>query len=227
MPASPWALRCGFSVVLSLDAGLVAVCRFVSGDGFLAGEAAGHEVGPPQNEITEWPSIHGSGGPDRWRRHCAAAAAFARFCRRLFLGPGSAQGCACWSGGAGHCPAHRGARSLLLLPECWAVERIYGRLVFDRRPARDCETLPACSEAMIRLAVTAPMACRLIGGATTCWCSAASEDQILLPGWDTGRQYPLVCFVARHVGAWGTAVSCAPGPGGFSRSGGWRRSASG
>lgn len=43
-------------------------------------------------------------------------------------------------------------------PKRWAVERTYGWLMLHRRRARDYETLPARSEAMIHLSMTDLMA---------------------------------------------------------------------
>jgi hypothetical protein len=62
------------------------------------------------------------------------------------------------------------------------VERAYGWLLFHRRLARDYETLPARSEAMIHLAMTDPMARRLTGEATISWRDPTSTDQKHIPG---------------------------------------------
>ncbi len=51
-----------------------------------------------------------------------------------------------------------GARGFTPIPKRWTVERTYGRLMLHRRLARDYETLPARSEAMIHLAMTDIMA---------------------------------------------------------------------
>ncbi|MDK0523474.1 transposase [Streptomyces sp. ML-6] len=50
-----------------------------------------------------------------------------------------------------------------VLPRRWVVERSFGRLVRNRRPARDCERLAATSEAMIKVAMIRLMLVRLAG----------------------------------------------------------------
>ncbi|MFF3277553.1 IS5 family transposase [Streptomyces chrestomyceticus] len=62
-----------------------------------------------------------------------------------------------------------GARGFTPLPKRWAVERTYGWLMHHRRLARDYETLPARSEAMIHLAMADLMARRLTGESTISW----------------------------------------------------------
>ncbi|MET8509769.1 transposase, partial [Streptomyces sp. NPDC004787] len=54
-----------------------------------------------------------------------------------------------------------GTRGFTPIPKRWAVERTYGWLMLHRRLARDCETLPTRSEAMIHLAITGLTARRL------------------------------------------------------------------
>ncbi|MGI5380870.1 hypothetical protein ACQEV2_43530 [Streptomyces sp. CA-251387] len=56
----------------------------------------------------------------------------------------------------------RGSRGFASIPKRWTVERT-GWLMLHRRLARDCETLPARSEAMIHLAMTDLMTRRLAG----------------------------------------------------------------
>jgi transposase len=63
-------------------------------------------------------------------------------------------------------PATRGFTAL---PRRWAVERTFGWLMFHRRLARDYETLPARSEAMIHIAMIDLMARRLTGESTPTW----------------------------------------------------------
>ncbi|MGW2571654.1 IS5 family transposase [Streptomyces sp. NPDC001537] len=75
-----------------------------------------------------------------------------------------------------------GTRGFAPLPKRWCVERTYGWLMFHRRLARDYETLPARSEAMIQLAMTDLMARRLTGEATISWRDPTSPDQTLIPG---------------------------------------------
>ncbi|MFH8410142.1 IS5 family transposase [Streptomyces sp. NPDC018019] len=54
-----------------------------------------------------------------------------------------------------------GIRGFTPIPKRWTVERTYGRLMFHRRLARDYETLPARSEAVIHLAMADLLARRL------------------------------------------------------------------
>jgi transposase len=75
-----------------------------------------------------------------------------------------------------------GTRGFTPLPKRWTVERTYGWLMFHRRLARDYETLPARSEAMIHLAMTDLMARRLTGEATISWRDPTSTDQTPIPG---------------------------------------------
>lgn len=75
-----------------------------------------------------------------------------------------------------------GARGFTPLPKRWTVERTYGWLMFHRRLARDYETLPARSEAMIHLAMTDLMARRLTGEATVSWQDPTPQDQSQIPG---------------------------------------------
>ncbi|WP_066362486.1 IS5 family transposase [Herbidospora mongoliensis] len=63
-------------------------------------------------------------------------------------------------------PATRGFTPL---PRRWAIERTFGWLMFHRRLARDYETLPASSEAMIHLAMIDNMSRRLTGESTPTW----------------------------------------------------------
>ncbi|WP_345572140.1 IS5 family transposase [Streptomyces plumbiresistens] len=75
-----------------------------------------------------------------------------------------------------------GTRGFTPIPKRWTVERTYGWLMLHRRLARDYETLPARSEAMIYLAMTDLMARRLTGEATTSWRDPTSPDQLRIPG---------------------------------------------
>jgi transposase len=63
-------------------------------------------------------------------------------------------------------PGHKGFRPL---PKRWAVERTYGWLMLHRRLARDYETLPERSRAMIHWAMTDNMTRRLTGESTPTW----------------------------------------------------------
>jgi hypothetical protein len=58
--------------------------------------------------------------------------------------------------------------------------------MLDRCPARDYETLPARSEAMIHLAMTELMARRLTGEDAISWRDPTSPDQLRIPGRNNG-----------------------------------------
>ncbi|WP_405477652.1 IS5 family transposase [Streptomyces canus] len=75
-----------------------------------------------------------------------------------------------------------GTRGFTPIPKRWTVERTYGWLMLHRRLARDYETLPARSEAMIHLAMTDLMARRLTGENTNSWRDPTSPDQLRIPG---------------------------------------------
>ncbi|WSL71345.1 transposase [Streptomyces sp. NBC_01723] len=62
-----------------------------------------------------------------------------------------------------------GTRGFAPAPKRWAVEWTYGWLMLHRRLARDYETLPSRSEAVIHTAMTDLMARRLTGENTTSW----------------------------------------------------------
>lgn len=55
------------------------------------------------------------------------------------------------------------------IPKRWAVERTYGWLMLHHRLARDYETLPTRSEALIHLAMTGLMARRPTSENTASW----------------------------------------------------------
>ncbi|MFD3622715.1 IS5 family transposase [Streptomyces sp. NPDC058676] len=75
-----------------------------------------------------------------------------------------------------------GTRGFIPIPKRWTVERTYGWLMLHRRLARDYETLPARSEAMIHLAMTDLMARRLTGENTISWRDSTSSEQIRITG---------------------------------------------
>ncbi|KUN92520.1 IS5 family transposase [Streptomyces caeruleatus] len=75
-----------------------------------------------------------------------------------------------------------GTRGLTPIPKRWAVERTYGWLMLHRRLARDYETHPHRSEAMIHLAMTDLMARRLTGENTTSWRGPTPAHQSRIPG---------------------------------------------
>ncbi|MFF6904233.1 IS5 family transposase [Streptomyces hydrogenans] len=62
-----------------------------------------------------------------------------------------------------------GTRGFTPIPKRWAVERTYGWLMLHRRLARDYETLPTRSEAMIHLAMASLTARRLTSENTISW----------------------------------------------------------
>jgi transposase len=75
-----------------------------------------------------------------------------------------------------------GTRGFTPIPKRWAVERTYGWLMLNRRLARDYETHPHRSEAMIHLAMTDLMARRLTGESTISWRDPTSAQQSRMPG---------------------------------------------
>lgn len=75
-----------------------------------------------------------------------------------------------------------GTRGFTPIPKRWAVERTYGWLMFRRRLARDYETLPARSEAMIHLAMTDLMPRRRTGETTVSWRDPAPQIKQQIPG---------------------------------------------
>lgn len=74
------------------------------------------------------------------------------------------------------------AKGFTPIPKRWTVERTYGWLMLNRRLARDYETLPAHSEAMIHLAMADLMARRLTGESTISWRDPTSPDQARITG---------------------------------------------
>jgi transposase len=75
-----------------------------------------------------------------------------------------------------------GTRGFKPIPKRWTVERTYGWLMLHRRLARDYETLPARSEAMIHLAMTDLMARRLTGEHTISWRDPTNTHHPQIPG---------------------------------------------
>lgn len=75
-----------------------------------------------------------------------------------------------------------GTRGFTPISKRWAVERTYGGLMFNRRLARDYETLPARSEAMIYMAMTDLMARRLTGENTISWRDPTPQTKQQIPG---------------------------------------------
>ncbi|MFB4308616.1 transposase [Actinomadura sp. GTD37] len=62
-----------------------------------------------------------------------------------------------------------GSRGFTPLPRRWVVERTLGWLMLHRRLARDYETLPTSSQAMIHIAAIDLMSRRLTGETTPTW----------------------------------------------------------
>ncbi|MER5842790.1 IS5 family transposase [Streptomyces prasinus] len=75
-----------------------------------------------------------------------------------------------------------GARGFTPIPKRWTVKRTYGWLMLHRRLARDYETLPARSEAMIHIAMADLMARRITGENTISWRDPAKPHQPKIPG---------------------------------------------
>ncbi|WP_330300695.1 IS5 family transposase [Streptomyces sp. NBC_00503] len=75
-----------------------------------------------------------------------------------------------------------GTRGFTPIPKRWAVERTYGWLMLHRRLARDYETHPHRSEAIIHLAMTDLMARRLTGENTISWRDPTPAHQSRIPG---------------------------------------------
>ena len=63
-----------------------------------------------------------------------------------------------------------------------AVERTYGWLMLHRRLARDYETLPIRSEAVIHMAMTDLMARRLTSENTISWRDPKTNPEHAVPG---------------------------------------------
>ncbi|MFD5308993.1 IS5 family transposase [Streptomyces ardesiacus] len=75
-----------------------------------------------------------------------------------------------------------GTRGFTPVPKRWAVERTYGWLMLHRRLARDYETLPTRSEAVIHIAMTDLMARRLTGENTISWRDPTTQTKWPIPG---------------------------------------------
>ncbi|MGF0175873.1 IS5 family transposase [Streptomyces sp. Marseille-Q5077] len=75
-----------------------------------------------------------------------------------------------------------GTKGFTPIPKRWTVERTYGWFMLHRRLARDYETLPTRSEAMIHLAMTDLMARRLTGETTISWRDPTTPNQPRITG---------------------------------------------
>jgi transposase len=70
-----------------------------------------------------------------------------------------------------------GTRGFTPIPKRWAVERTYGWLMLHRRLARDYETLPTRSEAVIHIAMTDLMARRITSENTISWRDPTAQTK--------------------------------------------------
>ncbi|MBT2381737.1 IS5 family transposase [Streptomyces sp. ISL-111] len=75
-----------------------------------------------------------------------------------------------------------GTKGFTPIPKRWAVERTYGWLMLHRRLARDYETLPTRSEAVVHIAMTDLMARRLTGENTISWRDPKRNTEHAIPG---------------------------------------------
>lgn len=75
-----------------------------------------------------------------------------------------------------------GARGFTPIPKRWAVERTYGWLMLHCRSARDHETLPTRSEAVIHIAMTDLMARRITSENTISWRDPTAQTKHQIPG---------------------------------------------
>lgn len=75
-----------------------------------------------------------------------------------------------------------GTRGFTPIPKRWAVERTYGWLMLHRRLARDYETLPTRSEAIIHLAMTDLMTRRITSENTISWRDPKKPTKQTIPG---------------------------------------------
>ncbi|ESP99556.1 Transposase DDE domain protein [Streptomyces sp. ADI96-15] len=75
-----------------------------------------------------------------------------------------------------------GSRGFTSIPKRWAVERTYGWLMLHRRLARDYETLPTRSEAVIHIAMTDLMARCLTSENTISWRGPKTNTEHAIPG---------------------------------------------
>ncbi|MFD8440392.1 IS5 family transposase [Streptomyces microflavus] len=74
-----------------------------------------------------------------------------------------------------------GSRGFTPIPKRWAVERTYGWLMLHRCLARDYETLPTRSEAVIHIAMTDLMARRLTSENTISWRDPKTKTEHATP----------------------------------------------
>lgn len=75
-----------------------------------------------------------------------------------------------------------GTKGFTPIPKRWAVERTYGWLMLHRRLARDYETLPTRSEAVVHIAMTDLMARRLTGENTISWRDPKKNTEDAISG---------------------------------------------
>ncbi len=74
-----------------------------------------------------------------------------------------------------------GTRGFTPIPKRWVVERTYGWLMLHRRLARDYETRPARSEAMVHIAMADLMARRLTSENTISWRDPTPQAKQQIP----------------------------------------------
>ncbi|MEV4874844.1 IS5 family transposase [Streptomyces cyaneofuscatus] len=75
-----------------------------------------------------------------------------------------------------------GTKGFTPIPKRWTVERTYGWLMLHRRLARDYETLPTRSEAVVHIAMTDLMARRLTGENTISWRDPKKNTEHAISG---------------------------------------------
>nr|WP_327332448.1 IS5 family transposase [Streptomyces anulatus] len=75
-----------------------------------------------------------------------------------------------------------GSKGFTPIPKRWAVERTYGWLMVHRHLARDYETLPTRSEAVIHIAMTDLMARRLTNENTISWRDPKTNTEHAISG---------------------------------------------
>ncbi|MFF2331175.1 MULTISPECIES: IS5 family transposase [unclassified Streptomyces] len=75
-----------------------------------------------------------------------------------------------------------GTRGFTPIPKRWAVERTYGWHMLHRRPARDYETLPTRSQAIIHITMTDLMTRPLTSENTISWSDPTPHAEQQIPG---------------------------------------------
>jgi hypothetical protein len=101
-----------------------------------------------------------------------------------------------------------GTRGFTPIPKRWAVERTRGWLMLHRRLARDHETLPTRSEAVIHFAMTNLMDRRLTDGNPISRRDPKKATAQPISGWNNGRKRP--CSHTSLLAVGRTVCSAAP-----------------